>query len=411
MQSYQKKEGKKHRISPRSTRTRSQNKGVGVPSNHNDHTNIPEINMAEKNKEDLSPIERLEGMMETMCASIKEINGKVTSIQSDITVIKEKQDSNYKLLSDKLANCQKENEALKIQLGRAVDRIDTLEQCYGNTYNSMERVKKDKKVNNIIIRGVPERDNERMHDLKLLTKWCRNNRLTVNINKTKVMLFGTKNMLKRGKRNYIFINETKLQYVNQFNYLGIKLDCSLTFELHAAESLRMVAHKLYLMGRIRKFITTEQAITIYKSKIVPYFDYGDIFLMNITSKTKQKLQKVQNRGLRICMEAEGRTNVNFLHNTCNVNKLDDRRSTHLLNFVYNRAQKEEYCQTGPRALRRYNAPILKEVKSNNKNFERSILYQGALHWNNLDVETRGAVTPFAFKKGQKSGLNLLLPYG
>ena len=96
----------------------------------------------------------------------------------------------------------------------------------------------------------------------------------------------------------------------------------------------MVAHKLYLLGRMRKYISTEQAITIYKSKIVPYFDYRDIFLMSITSKTKQKLQKLQNRALRICLEAKGRTSVNMLHNTCYVSKLDDRRTIHLLNFTY-----------------------------------------------------------------------------
>ena len=247
-------------------------------------------------------------------------------------------------------------------------------------------------------------------DLGVLLKWCINNKLTININKTKNMLFGTRNMLKRGVRNDILINGTKVQYVNHFNYLGIKLDSSLTFELHATECLRMVAHKLYLLGRMRKYISTEQAITIYKSKIVPYFDYGDIFLMSITSKTKQKLQKLQNRALRICLEAEGRTSVNMLHNTCYVSKLDDRRTIHLLNFTYKRAQQEEYCQVGVRALRRYNAPVLKEIKSNNRYFERSILYQGALYWNALDAETRGAETSFAFKKGQKCILNTKFPY-
>ena len=134
------------------------------------------------------------------------------------------------------------------------------------------------------------------------------------------------------------------------------------------------------------------------------------YLLNITSRTKQKLQKLQNRALRICIEAEGRTNMNMLHNTCYVNKLDDRRLTHLLNFVYKRAQQNEYCQVGTRALRRYNAPVLKEIKSSNKNFECSILYQGALHWNNLDVDTRRKATSFAFKKNQKCGLNTKLPY-
>ena len=138
---------------------------------------------------------------------------------------------------------------------------------------------------------------------------------------------------------------------------------------------------------------------------MPYNDYGDIFLMSITSKTKQKLQKLQNRALRICVEAEGRTSVNMLHNTCYVSKLDDCRTIHLLNFTYKRAQQEEYCQVGMRALRRYNAPVLKEIKSNNRYFEQSILYQGALYWNALDAEAS-----FAFKKGQECILNTKFPY-
>ena len=100
----------------------------------------------------------------------------------------------------------------------------------------------------------------------------------------------------------------------------------------------------------------------------------------------------------------------MLHNMCNVNKLDDRRPTHLLNFVYKRAQSDEYCNVGERDLRRYDAPVLREIKSNNKDFERSILFQGAAHWNSLDTETRNLETAYAFKKRQKCRLNTMLPY-
>ena len=77
-----------------------------------------------------------------------------------------------------------------------------------------------------------------------------------------------------------------------------------------------------LLSRVRKYITIGQAISIYKSKIVPYFDYGDIFLMNISAKTHAKLQKLQNRALSICLALEGRSNVNEIHNRCNINKLE-----------------------------------------------------------------------------------------
>ena len=139
------------------------------------------------------------------------------------------------------------------------------------------------------------------------------------------MLFGARNMLKHGTKADICINNLNLQYVKQFNYLGIRLEDTLTFELHAAETKRTVSHKLYLLARVRKYITIRQSIAVYKSKIVPYFDYGDIFFMNISAKTIERLQKLQNRALHICLARNGRTNVNDLHNTCNVNKLVHRR--------------------------------------------------------------------------------------
>ena len=108
------------------------------------------------------------------------------------------------------------------------------------------------------------------------------------------------------------------------------------------------------------------------------FDYGDIFLMGTSQKTNDKMQKLQYRALRICLALDGRSNVDDMHNACNINKLKDRRETHLLNFLYKRAHNMDYVQEGNRILRRYDAPVLREIKSNNKSFERSILFRGAL---------------------------------
>ena len=91
----------------------------------------------------------------------------------------------------------------------------------------------------------------------------------------------------------------------------------------------------------------------------------------------------------------------------NVNKLVHRREAHLLNFVYERAHDPEYTQGGNRNLRRFEAPILKELKSNNNNFERSIIFQGSLVWNRQPVKDRNTAI---FKKRQKCKLNALLPY-
>ena len=92
----------------------------------------------------------------------------------------------------------------------------------------------------------------------MLCTWYKKNRLTINLKKTKLMLFGTRNMLKSGRKYETRIDGFGLQYVN----LGIKLESTLTYEYHASETIRMVAHKLYLLCKIRKYISIQQGIII-----------------------------------------------------------------------------------------------------------------------------------------------------
>ena len=131
-------------------------------------------------------------------------------------------------------------------------------------------------------------------DLKMLRKCFFNNKLTINLDKRKVMLFATKNMLKKAEFLDITVEGRSLQYVRQFNYLGVKLDSRLTFEMHAWECVRLVSHKIYLLLKIWSFVNKQQAITICKSKVFPYHEYGDIFLMGTHVKTRDMLQKLQN---------------------------------------------------------------------------------------------------------------------
>ena len=62
--------------------------------------------------------------------------------------------------------------------------------------------------------------------------------------------------------------------------------------------------------------------------------------------------------------------MNDMHSRCNINKLDDRRTSHLLNFVNSRSRYEEYAQKSVRNLRRYNTPLLTEIRSNHTSFEK-----------------------------------------
>ena len=72
-------------------------------------------------------------------------------------------------------------------------------------------------------------------ELNHVLSWCEQNQLTINTKKTKAMVFGTNNMIKRAHQPPIILCNSELQYVTSFNYLGIKLDNKLNYELHAQE--------------------------------------------------------------------------------------------------------------------------------------------------------------------------------
>ena len=242
------------------------------------------------------------------------------------------------------------------------------------------------------------------HDLFGLSRWCALNRVTINVKKTKAMLFGTNNMLKRANLHNLSIGTDDIHYVKYFNYLGVKLDCKLNFENHALECMRLVSHKIYMLSRIRNLITTHQALTIYKSKILPYFDYGDIFYINTFIRTRDKLQRLQNRGLKLCLCHHARYDTDLLHLEAKVAKLEPRRTCHLTNFVHQRAQDPKYVRVIDRQLRRFEAPIMTEIVVNNNSFGRSVLCQGAIYWNLLPVNERNIQDYGKFKQVQKNKL-------
>ena len=188
-------------------------------------------------------------------------------------------------------------------------------------------------------------------DLDRICKWCDRNQLTINISKTKGMIFGNRDVIKKTTLPKFKIKNQELSYVTSYNYLGIKLDYQLNFESHTKESARQVAHKVYILSKIRPFLNIKQAIQIYKTKVLPYFDYGDILYIGTNGKSLDKLQKLQNRALRICLRSPPRTPVISLHKRAGLPMLADRHHAHLLNYMYKRSLKAEYHVVRPRNTR------------------------------------------------------------
>ena len=78
-------------------------------------------------------------------------------------------------------------------------------------------------------------------DLKLIGRYCEENKLLLNFNKgkTEVMLFGTSQRLSRyGRKLNITYNNTKINFVTEYIYLGNKVDHHMTLAANFERSYK-----------------------------------------------------------------------------------------------------------------------------------------------------------------------------
>ena len=240
--------------------------------------------------------------------------------------------------------------------------------------------------------------------LDLFVNWCSTNQLTINIQKTKIMIFGSRHKVKKASNVKIGINGKTLQVVPSYKYLGLHLDSTLNFNLHISSVIRTVIHKLTLLAKMKRYMIDSVATSIYKAMILPYFDYADALYDKANVKDLDKLQKLQNKCLRICLGKERRFNTDATHKLANTPFLKDRRGAHILNFMYRRKNRIELLNTLQIRTRAHDAPLFKTKIPRCESFKRSIGYAGSIAWNGLSPIVRNTDSYLEFKSIQKKSM-------
>ena len=190
-------------------------------------------------------------------------------------------------------------------------------------------------------------------DLLELSNWCSINKLTINCKKTKYCIYGMRSIVKKSKNVDILLslNNVILDRVCSYKYLGFILDDQLNLNKHVSEMVNIVSHKLYLLSRIRRYLTKNACITVFKTMVLSIMEYGDIIYAGTSKRNLDKIDKLFYRGLRICDASNLVLSKNQLCKECNIVLLDKRRDVHLLLFMHKQQSKIE---------------LLKKIESQNK---------------------------------------------
>ena len=216
------------------------------------------------------------------------------------------------------------------------------------------------------------------------------------------MLLGTRSMVKKHNQiSKLKIQEKEIDYVFQYKYLGVTIDEILSFRAHLNNTIKIVSHKISLLSKIKYYITDDAALKVYKTMILPYLDYGDIFFINSNSNQLKKLQTLQNRALKICINPEPDVTVEEIHQSVQLSKLNVRREVHLVNFMFKNKSNNKYVNNRNVRTRLHDAPVFITIKPNIEKYKNNVFYYGAVKWNNLPVNVRNIETYDKFKSTLK----------
>ena len=137
-------------------------------------------------------------------------------------------------------------------------------------------------------------------ELTKITDWLKINKLSLNEDKTKYMIFhSTRRKMELYNSLTIKMNNQIIKRVKSFNFLGIILNEHLTWTDHVAHLSQKITPVIGLLRRLKKQLPVSILKTIYSSLILSRLHYGNI----LWGDAPGYLLKQQKKALRAIVDA------------------------------------------------------------------------------------------------------------
>ena len=243
-------------------------------------------------------------------------------------------------------------------------------------------------------------------DLKRIHDWMCLNKLSLNVDKTESILIGTRSMLSKRKSLNVHISGNRIQSKETVKYLGVLIDQEFKWNAHIENLCTRTSKLVNFLGRLRVFINECNLKLIYRTIILPLFDYADVVFDSSSQKYTDQLQKLQNRAGRIILGIDPYKHISnhAIHQTLNWESLKSRRVKHTLSLAY-------------KSINNLSAPYMQDLfefishqyslrsdgnlvlpKPHSESCKRMFSYRGASYFNDLPRDVKSSHSYKSFLK-------------
>ena len=165
--------------------------------------------------------------------------------------------------------------------------------------------------------SISEEINNTLHEL---WHWLQINKLQLNVGKSKFMIFHFRQRKLRDEEiPEIKINNTPIQRVSEFNFLGLMLDESLNWNAHVNKISNKISKIIGIMNKQKRILPTRILKLMYDSFILPHINY----CISCWGFNMKRITKLQKRALRVICLSKYNAHTDPLFKQLNILKAAD----------------------------------------------------------------------------------------
>jgi hypothetical protein len=177
-------------------------------------------------------------------------------------------------------------------------------------------------------------------ELKKAAVWFGANKLTLNVSKTKYLLFRNKGMPFSPEKYSLKIGNESIERIGQgckekfFKFVGMRLDEFLTWEFHIKHVGNKISSANFALNRVKHVLPFHIRKLVYNSLIRSHIEYGIIAYGGCSNKGLDRIKKLQKRAVRTVAIKSWSAHTDPLFERLQLLKFDDLYSLNVGIFMY-----------------------------------------------------------------------------
>ena len=241
-------------------------------------------------------------------------------------------------------------------------------------------------------------------ELSKIKKWLDKNKLSLNLNKTKIMLFGN---CKIHNQIQVQIDGVNIERVNENKFLGVIIDDKICWKPHIKHIKSKLSRSISVLVKAKHVLDHKSLYILYNSLILPYLEYCTETWGNTYKTALQPLFIMQKRAMRIIHRVDYGAHTNDLFwksKTLKLFDLVEHKTVQVLykarNYLLPRnIQRMFHEREQGYDLREKSNLKVGRARTTKKSF--CITICGVKLWNNMSTEIKNISSVIMFKKRHK----------